>query len=81
MKNTVCPSARARTRLPDLLEEAHRGRATIITKRGKPYAAIVPCGQAQARKRLSLLDLEGSGIGCWSSDSAAFVAKMREEWR
>jgi prevent-host-death family protein len=40
----------ARNQLPDLLEAAERGRSTIITKHGRPVAALVPI---EARSRSS----------------------------
>jgi prevent-host-death family protein len=38
-----------RQQLPSLLESAHAGQAVIITKRGKPYAALVPSGHCRMR--------------------------------
>jgi prevent-host-death family protein len=71
----------ARTLLPELLERAHHGKATVITKRGKPYAAIVPVDHSVSSKsRVSILALEGSGRGLWGRDAAATVAKLRDEW-
>ena len=32
----------ARNQLPDLLEAAEKGRSTIITRHGRPVAALVP---------------------------------------
>ncbi len=32
----------ARNQLPDLLEAAAKGRSTIITKHGRPVAALMP---------------------------------------
>jgi prevent-host-death family protein len=44
----------ARAQLPTLIAQAHAGQSSIITKHGKPYAAIVPLADlAQARKRTS----------------------------
>lgn len=37
-----------RTKLPSLLEAANRGTVTVVTKRGVPYAAIVPVSKALA---------------------------------
>jgi len=44
----------ARAKLPELLERAHRGLPTVITKRGQPYAALPP-GDARARQTVSTL--------------------------
>lgn len=71
----------ARTRLPELLERAHHGGASVITKRGKPYAAIVPVEQVRpSRSRISIVSLRGSGSGLWGRDAARNVAKLRDEW-
>ncbi|MGH8309808.1 MAG: type II toxin-antitoxin system Phd/YefM family antitoxin, partial [Steroidobacteraceae bacterium] len=52
----------ARNQLPDLLEAAKDGRATIITRRGRPIAALVPLQEYRgANRQQSLLPLEGSG--------------------
>ena len=32
----------ARAQLPTLMAQAHAGQSSVITKHGKPYAAIVP---------------------------------------
>lgn len=71
----------ARTRLPELLERAHRGERSVITKRGKPYAAVVPVDTtATGKPRLPLLSLEGSGIGLWGGNSRETIERMRDEW-
>jgi prevent-host-death family protein len=71
----------ARARLPELLERAHRGVPTLITRHGRPYAMLVPVEQARARRRrVSLLSLAGTGTGLWGRDPAAAVAAMRDEW-
>jgi prevent-host-death family protein len=71
----------ARAMLPELLERAHHGRATVITRRGKPYAAVVPVEQLTAgRPRGSLLGLEGTGRGLWGRSSSVTVRQLRDEW-
>jgi prevent-host-death family protein len=71
----------ARSQLPTLLAEAERGRSTIITRHGRPIAAIVPVGRAAGQSRqLSLLGLAGSGKGLWGKDSAKTLRKLRDEW-
>ncbi len=71
----------ARTHLPELLERAHRGTPTLITRRGRPYAVLMPVGQAQAAmRRISVMTLAGTGAGLWGGDSARMVAAMRDEW-
>ncbi len=70
-----------RQQLPSLLEGAHAGQAVIITKRGKPYAALVPIeALPDARPRPSVVALRGSGAGLWGKNAAAWVNRMRNEW-
>ena len=69
----------ARTLLPELLERAHRGASTIITKRGKPYALLVPVRET-AGHRIPLMSLKGTGRGLWGAKPADSVAKLRDEW-
>ena len=40
----------ARNELPDLLAAAEKGRATIITRHGRPVAALVPIGAVRRRR-------------------------------
>ncbi len=35
----------ARSQLPDLLDAAEKGRSTVITRHGRPVAALVPLGE------------------------------------
>ena len=71
----------ARNQLPALLDDAAGGRTTIITKHGRPVAALVPlaaCGGGSTQK--PLLALKGSGRGLWGRDSRRTLRKMRDEW-
>ncbi len=71
----------ARQTLPELLDRAREGEVTIITKRGKPYAALVPLDRLMAeRPAASFTALAGSGSGLWSEDPAEYVRRIREEW-
>ena len=71
----------ARRRLPELLDRAHAGEASIIKKRGVPYAALVPLDRRLHEKRgVSLIDLIGSGAGLWGDDVARTIADYRDEW-
>lgn len=71
----------ARNQLPDLLEAAERGQSTIITKHGRPVAALVPMEAFKATARQqSLLPLKGSGRGLWGKDSTKTLRKLRAEW-
>lgn len=71
----------ARARFPKLLELAHRGQTTLVTRRGKPYAVVAPVDHVSgARAAGALLGLRGSGKKLWGSDSARTVRHMRDEW-
>ena len=69
----------ARTKLPEILRAANdEGAITIVTKRGEPYAAVVPVAQALPEApRISTL--RGSANGCYG-DAGSFVSAMRDEW-
>ena len=70
----------ARKRLPELLTRANRdGAVTIVTKRGVPYAAIVPVSHVVRGVR-GLTALRGSARGCYG-EAARYVDRMRDEWR
>jgi prevent-host-death family protein len=72
----------ARQELPALVEAAHRGNSTIITKHGKPYAAIVPVDEAMKKSRgVTVAQLRGSGKKIWKRDAAEEVSRLRDEWR
>jgi len=72
----------ARTLLPELIERARRGERTVITKRGKPYAEVVPVGTpTNGKPKLAFLSLAGSGQGLWGNDSRKAVRRLRDEWR
>lgn len=72
----------ARKELPALIEAAHRGSTTIITKHGEPYAALVPVNEARAIGRgVTVAQLRGTGRKIWKKDAAAEVSRMRDEWR
>ncbi|MPZ31259.1 MAG: type II toxin-antitoxin system prevent-host-death family antitoxin [Rhodospirillales bacterium] len=71
----------ARSQLPDLLAAAEKGRSTIITRHGRPVAALVPIDDyGSAVRQQPLLPLAGTGRGLWGKDSARTVRKLREEW-
>ena len=72
----------ARTLLPELIERARRGEASVITKRGKPYAEVVPVGTLNnAKPSLAFLSLAGSGRSLWGRDSRATLKRLRDEWQ
>lgn len=71
----------ARNQLPELLDAAESGRATIITRRGRPVAVLSPLGEHVAiDAQISLQALEGSGHGLWGNDSAKDLDAQRDEW-
>lgn len=81
--NTLYGLEQARKQLPSIVADAHAGNSCIITKHGKPYAAIVPiqafektCAAAGA----GLLALRGTGRGLWGTDVSQTISELREEW-
>ena len=69
----------ARNELPSLLEDAAKGRTTIITRRGRSVAALVPIDGLLGRPRQKgLIDLIGSGKGLWGAGSRP--RRLRDEW-
>lgn len=71
----------ARNQLPELLDAAEKGRATIITRHGRPVAALVPMRSYNAAApQQSLLPLAGTGRGLWGRNSITTLRKMRDEW-
>ena len=71
----------ARNQLPELLEAAENGSSTIISKYGRPVAALVPIDEYVSRSRQqSLLPLRGSGKKLWGKDSVRTLRKLRDEW-
>jgi prevent-host-death family protein len=69
----------ARRHLPALLDRAHRGESIVITKHGKPYAALVEA-TAATRRRGNFSRLRGTGKGLWGHDAARTIDKLRREW-
>ena len=71
----------ARAELPRLVSQAQAGESCVITRHGRPCAAIVPLqGLQAAARRPSVLALSGSGAGLWGRDTAEDVARLRDEW-
>jgi antitoxin (DNA-binding transcriptional repressor) of toxin-antitoxin stability system len=53
----------------------------VITRHGKPIAAIMPLDTyGGAGRQQSILPLAGSGRGLWGPRSAATLRKLRREW-
>jgi prevent-host-death family protein len=71
----------ARNDLPHLLQQAERGRTTVITRRGRAVAALVPMeSMATHDRQQPLAELIGSGRGLWGRDSRAGLRRLRDEW-
>jgi prevent-host-death family protein len=71
----------ARNQMPALLEAAEKGTSTIITKHGRPVAALVPLDHFSARgQQRPLLSIKGTGRGLWGKSSARTVRSLRDEW-
>lgn len=69
----------ARNQLPDLLDAAQHGRSTIITRHGRPVAALVPMDRfVETSAQRSLLPLKGTGRGLW--DGGNSLRALRDEW-
>jgi len=75
----------ARIQLPNIIANAHAGIRSIITKHGKPYAAVVPLQDVQksnndADLRSGILALRGTGQGLWGAHVGQTVSDLRDEW-
>ena len=71
----------ARNHLPELLDSAEIGQATVITRRGRPVAVLAPISAlVNVTGQQSLLTLAGSGRGLWGEDAAATIRELRDEW-
>ncbi len=75
----------ARIQLPSIAANAHAGVRSIITKHGKPYAAIVPIQDLpnpsnEADLAAGILSLQGTGRGLWGADVGQTLADLRDEW-
>lgn len=71
----------ARNQCPDLLDAAENGEPTLITRRGRPVAVLVPIDSyTSASRQPSLLSVAGSGKGLWGDDSVLTLRGLRDEW-
>ena len=69
----------AQSLLPDILEAAEKGRSTIITKRGRAVAALVPIEDYDITvHQHPLTPLSGSGRGMWGKNSTRALRKLRD---
>jgi prevent-host-death family protein len=69
----------ARNQLPRLLEAAEKGESTVISKHGRPVAALVPIGAYSGRQE-PLTPVAGFGHGLWGRNTARAIDKLRDEW-
>lgn len=71
----------ARNQMPMLLDAAEKGTSTLITRHGRPVAALVPLEQFAARvQQKALLPLKGTGRGLWGKSSTRTIRSLRDEW-
>jgi prevent-host-death family protein len=71
----------ARNQLPDLLAAAEKGQSTVITRHGRPVAALVPIeAYEDAPRQQPLMPVAGSGHGLWGKASVRTARKLRDEW-
>lgn len=76
----------ARSKLPHIVAEAHAGTTSIISRHGKPYAAVVPLQrlarleQAVNRPPRALLSIVGTGRGLWGENAGQTLDQLRGEW-
>ncbi|MBN8714523.1 MAG: type II toxin-antitoxin system prevent-host-death family antitoxin [Xanthomonadales bacterium] len=80
-RQTSRGAEQARQELPTILAEAAAGHTTVITRRGREVAAVVPITAARPVKVMPLTALAGTGRSLWGARSAAAIARLREEWK
>ena len=85
MSRPINPSyglEQARIQLPSIVAAAHAGIASVITRHGKPYAAVVPLRDLEKSRAVpsGLLALRGTGRGLWGGDVGQTIGELRDEW-
>lgn len=71
----------ARKQFAEILSRASQGSTTIITRRGRPCAAVVPLDALPAPTPIpSIVDLRGSGTNLWGANSLESLGALRDEW-
>jgi prevent-host-death family protein len=71
----------ARNRLPELLSAAARGQSTVITRHGRPVAALVPIAALDTiGGQEPLTSVAGTGPGLWGKSSTRTIRRLRDEW-
>jgi len=72
----------ARSELSDLLDAAEKGRSTLITRHGRPVAALMPIeAYGTTERQEPLTPLAGSGRGLWGNSSSRTLRKLGNEWK
>ena len=73
-----------RIKLPAMAALAHAGSPSVITRHGKPYAALVSVQMLEkataSQRKTSLLALAGTGQGLWGISTNQTIAALRSEW-
>jgi prevent-host-death family protein len=70
-----------RNQFSDLLAAAEKGRSTIVTKHGRPVAALIPIEAYRAPlHQQPLTPVAGSGRGLWTRNSTRAHRNLRDEW-
>ena len=72
----------ARMRFPEIVANANAGQYCIITKHGKPVAAVIPLADLpkEQKSKFNFLSLKGTGRGLWGTDTGQFITDLRNEW-
>lgn len=73
----------ARIQLPTIAANAFAGVASVITRHGKPFAAVVPFAQLQNSHQgmnPGILALQGTGQGLWGPSASQRMDELRDEW-
>ena len=71
----------ARKAFPALVEQARQGKATLVTRHGKPWAMIVPPNTPlPSPTGGDIRQLRGSGKGLWGRSASRAIDRMRREW-
>jgi len=71
----------ARSTFSKTIRATTKGHSTIITRYGRPVAALVPINaRDDTRRQQPLIGLFGSGRGLWGKSSVRMMRKLRDEW-
>lgn len=83
--NSIYGLEQARIQLPSIIAKANAGVASVITRHGKPYAAIVSIQALEKSSAISsavssVLALRGTGRGLWGPSPGQTISELRDEW-